>query len=28
VPAGTTHIIPIVGAAGTATLYATLGQGI
>jgi len=28
VPAGTTHIISIVGAAGTATLYATLGQGI
>jgi hypothetical protein len=28
VPAGSTHIITIVGAAGTATLYATPGQGI
>ena len=28
VPAGMTHIISIVGAAGTATLYATPGQGI
>jgi hypothetical protein len=28
VPAGMTHIISIVGAAGTATLYATPGQGV
>jgi len=27
VPAGTTHIVTIVAAAGTATVYATLGQG-
>jgi hypothetical protein len=27
VPTGTTHIITIVAAAGTATVYATLGQG-
>jgi hypothetical protein len=28
VPAGSTHIISIVAAAGTATLYATPGQGV
>ena len=28
VPAGSTHILTIVAAAGTATVYATLGQGI
>jgi hypothetical protein len=28
VPAGATHIITIVAAAGTATLYATPGQGV
>ena len=28
VPAGSTHIITIVAAAGTATLYATPGQGV
>jgi len=28
VPAGATHIVTIVAAAGTATLYATPGQGV